>query len=57
MASKGTKAAPEEVLKRIWCNCKDELCTFFQHATAYSKQLGPDWLVHEATWESQSDLS
>ena len=37
-----TKVALEEVLKRIRCNCKGELCTFFQHATAYIQQLGLD---------------
>ena len=57
MAPNDTKAAPEEVLKWIWCNCKGELWTFFQHATAYTKQLGLDWIVHEATWEPQFDLS
>ena len=40
MALNDTKASSEEVLKRIQCNCKGELCIFFQHATAYSKQLG-----------------
>ena len=52
-----TKVALEEVLKRIRCNCKGELCTFFQHATAYIKQLGLDWIAHEATWEPQFDFS
>ena len=40
IAQNDTKAAPEKALKRIRCNCNGELCTFFQHATAYSEQLG-----------------
>ena len=48
MATNDTKVIPEKVLKCIRCNCKGELCNFFQHATAYSKQLGLGSLVHEA---------
>ena len=33
MAPNDTKTAPEEFLKRIRCNWKDKLWTFFQHAT------------------------
>ena len=57
MAPNDTKTAPEEVLKQIWCNWKGELCAFFQHATAYIKQLWLDWIAHKATWEPQFDLS
>ena len=42
MEPNDTKVAPEEDFKQIRCNCKGELCTFFQHATAYNKQLGLD---------------
>ena len=56
MSPNDTKAPPV-VLKRIRCNCKGELCIFVRHATPYSKQVRLDWLAHEATWESQSDLT
>ena len=56
MSPNDTKLAPEKVLKQIQCNCKGELCTFFQHATAYSKQLGLDWFAQQTTWDSQFDL-
>ena len=56
MSPNDTKLAPEKVLKQIQCNCKGELCTFFQHATAYSKQLELDWFAQQTTWDSQFDL-
>ena len=49
VASNDIKAALKEVLKQIRWNCKGELCTFFQHATAYNKQLGLNLFVHGAT--------